>query len=719
MPIKLSALQYITDIRCGRYMESGLYSLPGVPSFPLPVYAGTALASYIAGAGTPMPEIVPAESHHLIGYAPTCTGPTITLDGSSSYDSEVYTASVGALEDANTWASNYTGLLRLAVQAKVGAGRDVEELTPWGLDGSHGLLRTDTFDYFTIKASSSGVNARKMKTRLLCVKNWLTQYKAGSLSMTDADAIRFESYLLSTIEVDDTTSDVELINAAGVANVYGGRNPFAYAWHFSRNWENAAAIVTYQVGAGATAGSYYWESTLAELAFHFNVIVNEQITADHDVEVATANSIDSGLIVKSAPGGTVYTHLTDYTFTANGVTALSTGTIADTQTLYLDYTSTDAEIGATLTISEQDQQFCVAAIDKLWYPLGGTSYLLIKPSGNIDKDVGTNAPIYCFYTDSGLEVVRYTRPIEEAKDPAQNLGSTIVCGNTEVHEALRRKSAGWGGGGWSTSGGADATAEHIPTAYVQTQDCEFLNQHVLTGTSGNGWYAFNDYILQCGGTMFPLADFPATNVCNAKFSVGTGEKVTTTYYENVTNFERMVIINGDNAEAVTVLEGWSTSQGSKNEYSTVHDTATTGGMVYAIELQDKHGVWRGPYNLQVNYSDTSGGGLYLSVGGAPAAYHPVVNRPSVYTHTQPSGDSSTSFSGQTVLSTGSQSLAGSWSDWTTFRNGSQAKTTVSHTLSCGESWGGEAQMYEEPATQRLVAMALVPEADTKRWGGWV
>jgi len=722
MAIKLSPLQYITDIRCGRYMESGLYSLPGTPSFPLPVYAGTALAGYIAGSGTPIPEITPAESHHLIGYAPTCTGPTITLDGSSSYDSEVYTASVGALDDANTWASQYTGLMRLAVQAKVGAGRDVEELSPWGLDGNHGLLRTESFEYFTIKASSSGVTARKMKTRLQCVKTWLTQYKKGSLSMTDADAVRFESYLLSTIEVDDTTSDATLINAAGVANVYGGRNPFAYSWHFSRNWENEAAIVTYQVGAAATSGSYYWESTLAGLAFDFNVIVNEQITADHDVEVATASGIDSNLVVKSAPGGAVYTHLTDYTFTATGVTALSTGTIADAQTLYLDYTSTAAEITASLTVSEQDQQFCVAAIDKLWFPLGGTSYLLIKPGGYTDKDVGTDAPIYCFYTDSGLEIVRYTRPENEAADVLQSLPPQSVCGNTEIHFTDRQKYAGWGGGGWTTTSGANANDPYSPTSYVRNWDCEIISPVVLTGTCPNGYNAIAAAVASCGGDMYDQDLFPDDNNPNVRVYTGTGERVYEYYYETNSDFERMVIINGSNAEAVTILGGGTYGTMLHNVSTLTYAPSGGSTMYYGLEVQDREGAWHGPYSTIVTYSAGGGGGgvsLHMSIGGAP----PIVishniNPYSEVAASQPNSSYST-FSGQTILSTGNQALAGSWSDWATFRSGGPAKTTVAHTLSCGESWGGEAQMYEKPATQRLVATATVPTADAKRWGGWV
>jgi len=116
--------------------------------------------------------------------------------------------------------------------------------------------------------------------------------------MTDADAVRFESYLLSTIEVDDTTSDVELINAAGVTNVYGGRNPFAYSWHFSRNWENEAAIVTYQVGAAATSGSYYWESTLAGAAGGVSVSAVGGVAVPV-FDTAIANEVTARPVLKS------------------------------------------------------------------------------------------------------------------------------------------------------------------------------------------------------------------------------------------------------------------------------------------------------------------------------------------------------------------------------------------------------------------------------------
>lgn len=71
-----------------------------------------------------------------------------------------------------------------------------------------------------------------------------------------------------------------------------------------------------------------------------NVLFNQSLSAVHNVEVATSEQINTAeyIEVTNTAGTTGYAINTDYTATINGITALSTGSIADGQQLLVDYT---------------------------------------------------------------------------------------------------------------------------------------------------------------------------------------------------------------------------------------------------------------------------------------------------------------------------------------------------------------------------------------------
>jgi len=151
-------------------------------------------------------------------------------------------------------------------------------MAPWGdLNGdTDGLIRDSDYTYWMVRTDSTGSKAGRMEHdgAMDCVQDWLQ-----NSVLTDADRIRFEAYLIGTLEPERDiagalvaeTQMLATIDFAGVLD--GDREPLAFGWHYSRPLADGsfatkeAAIVTHRRSPSATLGFHYRESTQARVVF--------------------------------------------------------------------------------------------------------------------------------------------------------------------------------------------------------------------------------------------------------------------------------------------------------------------------------------------------------------------------------------------------------------------------------------------------------------------
>lgn len=267
MAIKLSVIQRLINLMCGRQVESGLLGYDGITAAPpLRIYLGTTVDGYLSGGGTPMPETNPVEYEHLFDFAPgDCSKTMPVLDGGVSYPSQVYLTSAGSVDNDN--AMQYTGLMRLAVQAKIGAGRSQFELAPWPLDYTTcGIVRADDYTYYSVRVLPDGVTVALMHSELECVRDWLD--RKATLGISADDAIRFESYLLSTLrpanESDGDTLEWTPIDAVGMKAIYAGKAHLCHGW----NWSTTeCSTVTLAGSPSAPDSDWYYDTALGTITF--------------------------------------------------------------------------------------------------------------------------------------------------------------------------------------------------------------------------------------------------------------------------------------------------------------------------------------------------------------------------------------------------------------------------------------------------------------------
>lgn len=283
--------------------NAGLLGLRSQQDYPLSIYAGTGVQTYFAGAGSIIPGSQAAQ--YLVGAGAyggeSCgSGTSIVfpptppaLDNDNAYFSTVYLdeQSASELEDeradgeSTSLSSLFTGLLRLGVQAKVGAGRPINELCPaaWlALDGNaHGLVRDDDYLYWLIQITQDGVSAAALENGPL-TECYRLELAAGTI--TDAnDALRVESILIS--DLTSTVAPVDLLAQVDLESIYGGRMPLAYGWHYTHAAPWDAVIVTSREGLFATVSNWYAEQTLAHVGI--------TITTGAPVAVVTIDEKDT------------------------------------------------------------------------------------------------------------------------------------------------------------------------------------------------------------------------------------------------------------------------------------------------------------------------------------------------------------------------------------------------------------------------------------------
>ena len=671
MAINLSAFQKVVDIRCGINMETGAHVVPNPEAYPLKVYAGSALQSYIAGSESPIPESNPATTQHLLGFAPGCSPVTPTLDSENAYNSTLYATDKGALSSSETISTQYTGLMRLAVQAKSGSNRSVSDLAPWTISpATCGLLRSDTYEYFAVHIDSTGCTIAELEGGLECVRDWLARNKAGTLTLNADDVVRWEAYLMATLKParDENGAYIthSVLTSTQLESVYNGRAPLCNGWHFSRGWENECSIVAWRNGTLASTNSWYWETTLA--------------TVDFDVNATTPT--------------------------------------------------------ATLTTPEADQEVSLYwQVDKLWYPSGSNMQLKLPPASNYTaKDTSANnTAIYCFYDDSGLQVVRHQHSKEAPAGswPSWDAAERTECGEFYKFSQRTYSPNPWRDGSFSVG---SVSTQLLMTDFRYFDEAELTINGGRTSVVGLWQRSFvdNPANASCQNPGYAYADFATDSSCSG--TLGSDMTPVTMEYASGLTWEwrtgyinsmvgvRMCLISGLDPDAVYLVEGQQGSENWTNRHYTHTDNILTGFQADLSAggntgmLRYSMGISTGPNTASASSIPTCNAADTVSASSVSQDPSPVEVATSGVT---------TRFDMNATLITGKGSKAlpeTSWSAWSDFAGGNFVDQTVSNTLNVSESFNvGDISYYEDPATVTLEAgyHANASQGSHFRWGGWV
>ena len=268
----------------------GQISVADTTTFPLNIYTGSELATYLEGTGSELPLYI--ERRFLIwGYreadpvGPCLAWPdSFSLGSDKEYVSEGFT-SAGALESTTGHKIDpcwFSGKLRLAAQAKLNAGISIQELGPdsW-LTGVHpninstissndGLFHDGNYNYWLIRVNINGCRAVRLDigadhSEIECVRTTLRDY-----TVDDEDIPRLEAYILSAL-VAIPGSEIEVLTAAELDDVYSDEAvPLYNGWKYSHQQNTStteASIVTLRVHPSSTSTAVYYQSVLASLEF--------------------------------------------------------------------------------------------------------------------------------------------------------------------------------------------------------------------------------------------------------------------------------------------------------------------------------------------------------------------------------------------------------------------------------------------------------------------
>ncbi len=659
MAIKLSPVQKLVDVRCGAEMETGAAAVTTPATYPVPIYANDAVQAYLGGAESPIPDNSP-NTQHLIGRAPGCSPVSPVLDADNAYDSDVYATGSGHLTGYDT--AGYTGLMRLAVQSKLGAGKDVSELAPWTIIPQNtGLIRSDDFNYYVINIDSvNGVVAAPLACGLECVRDWLERNKAGTLSpaLSADDAFRWEAYLMSRLTPATDGAGLEIqytvLNAAAITSVYDGRLPLCHGWHFSRGDTNAASIVTWRDGVGATTGDWYWETTLATVAFNAEV---------------------------------------------NPPTAV-------------------------LTTPESDIKVGIYwQLDKLWFPYGGNMQLKLPPTNlHVMREVGTDAPLYCFYDNAGLKVLRHTFSAAGAAEPAPTIdrANCIPCGGTYTQNDMSYSPNPDRIGNFSLDG-TQTTYRHATYRIHDWASLEIMSGRTTSSGTTAKTFAMSAYGGGCGDPL-DSGDVPGSGSTqvNVEMEYAPGG-VHTWNYGNVSGIvsARIAAISGQDPDSVYLIEGMSGSKSYTDRETTYTGNTITG---YAVQLVVGGLSPMAPMGAGIDAAcpNLGSGQITNPAPISAASYFNVGNHSvteDVTSGTEPWGKSQ----GWLTTANASKTLAITWADWSAFSGGNFTTQTHGNTLPVSESYQGAIKYRSTPATDTFEAgfSAAAEAEDELRWLGWL
>lgn len=399
----------IIEVGCMSYLMDFEGAPSSLTTFPLPIYVGEGVQAYFDGAGTVIPnqpalvEYILQEELALPRYR-TCTDesnfevidqldwpdePPAQLPGfptepavlvsDEAYESIIFERLSDVPYGYCTYPALYGGMLRLAAQAKLGAGRNPASLGAWisdrcGLDSRwDGLFRDSNWVYWLFRTDSTGVKAQRMKIGNCAICTW--QALKNDEVADEEDVVRFETVVLASLTPDRSYANVQLLEAADMEDIYtatDGSEKFSlgviHEWHYSYGEYG-------DVGVGD---------------------VHEAVIVTHYITTVASQTFHRATLAR------------------------------------VEFDLTGATPVATVVIDEQDVDWELSSGDFIFYPtatIEGLKLCYIK-SCALCAERGVDAPIYAFYRKDGLEVFRYTWrvPGTWVNDGAHNFPGVCGCG---------------------------------------------------------------------------------------------------------------------------------------------------------------------------------------------------------------------------------------------------------------------------------------------------
>lgn len=370
-----------------------------------------------------------------------------------------------------TIASNYTGLLRLAIQTWLGVGRSPGQTVYITVTGdvipmscteyvcpfnsvkpfNDGLIYDENYNFWWVRIDGELIVFRKMSP----LKDMSLLKKTLKTISNKEDKRKFIMLLLTWLAVDTDTDPVSYSIPVLNDTTGGGREPLYYGWHFNyaAPWE--ASIVTVRTYPGATNQHWFLQSTLTTIKFSFDT---------------------------------------------EGFPSLP-----------------------LVTTPTQDKHFqpCPRAI---YYPSFG-SFCAIAHSvgwGRVDMEIGDSAPFYCFYNQKNeLEVINYffDDTTEDIYVPDKGWQVCGIGGPLEIQQTTTGHIVRVGGF-FSSTGNVDISRDNYSQSETRTDEVQIVH---LTQVTTNATNTIDPHSDQCGG-----ADFYSNIPANHEYYSPAGS--ITTYY---------------------------------------------------------------------------------------------------------------------------------------------------------------------------------------------
>lgn len=501
------------------YMDTGMAVQSVSDQFlnidPITVYAGQQLQDY---AGTVMPD---STTDYLIGEGTGPDCPTFADTWTWGSEGEYVSApnigtDMGALLfSACGTPGKYSGLLKLAAQAKLGAGRSPAELSAWyrfpcSLDPiSDGLFKDDNGVYWAIRTDEDGCKCAKLTTEnehAQCMHDWVQN---GDL--TEDDATRAEAYVMSTLEpekVGGSIVEYTLLTAEEIADVYvNNLSPLGNVW----GWAYSRGHLGVDEG-----------------------LVNEAVIVTHRV------------------------------YWDIGVVKYSQATLAR-----VEFDLTGAVPTAVLVIDEQDIQWEPSTGDLIFYPtystVEGPKLCYVERFTFDSVPQGVDAPIYAFYREDGLEVLRYSyrAPGNWSNDGAHNFPGCCGCGSSQDYETMNISG---NRGGLAGEIYTDRTEVRLNTFQFSDNNALISYRRSVMSVGGSGHRTCNgglntniptqvkiqaDYTA-CSGTTSD--DWPGLGNYRYELDIGSASGFVEEYTARAGPIRRIAIIPHGDREAVYLAE---------------------------------------------------------------------------------------------------------------------------------------------------------------------
>jgi hypothetical protein len=294
-------------------LESGRLIIPAIPSeqeiglwdyLPFTYQIGYSIRNYIQSADAKLLGKILLINDEVEGVRlPVITDMTyesgVYVDKAPGPDIEAL-QNIFEIERVNTLYSitpsitnhtSYTGIMRLFQQSLLGVGRIIGRTTYFivpfdfidaGADANKkvcpfasvdplndGLIFSPDMVFWWVRIEPTKVVFSKMTLDAPeFVRSLLVGLYASWPSKLE-NTIRSMSIIMSFLQSDTTSDQIEIL-IPELSNVFGGREPLAWGWHFNHSYPWEASIVTISDGPDATKLSWYFTSTLAKLVFSFS-----------------------------------------------------------------------------------------------------------------------------------------------------------------------------------------------------------------------------------------------------------------------------------------------------------------------------------------------------------------------------------------------------------------------------------------------------------------